>query len=85
MSQQINTFEVLFEHVNDGGMYLCEDIYTSYWKKYGGSNVTDSNVTDRQVDTPNFMEYSKKLIDELNYYYRQGSAFQLAISFLRIA
>ena len=36
MEQQINTFEVLFPHIHKDGMYLYEDLHTSYWEKFGG-------------------------------------------------
>src|SRR5580693_3625879 len=36
MEQQINTFEALYPHISAHGLYLCEDMHTSYWKKYGG-------------------------------------------------
>ena len=36
MSQQIVTYEELINHVSDNGVYLCEDLHTSYWKEWGG-------------------------------------------------
>ena len=39
MRQQIITFEEMFDFVKDGGVYLCEDLHTSYWKSYGGYNA----------------------------------------------
>ena len=30
------TGEELIDHVSDNGVYLCEDLHTSYWKKWGG-------------------------------------------------
>ena len=39
MRQQIVTFEEMFDFVKDGGVYLCEDLHTSYWKSYGGYNA----------------------------------------------
>lgn len=56
MSHQIIAFEQLFSSVRQGGVYLCEDTCTSYWEKWGGGY--------RREDT--FMEYSKKLIDDLH-------------------
>lgn len=32
----IRTFLSLFEHVNDGGFYIVEDLHCSYWEEYGG-------------------------------------------------
>jgi len=56
MKQQITTFEELFPHVDANGVYLCEDLHTSYWGYFGGGY--------RRRGT--FIEYSKRLIDQLN-------------------
>jgi hypothetical protein len=56
MQQQINTFEELFPHVDRNGLYLCEDIHTSYWPRFGGGY--------RKPDT--FVEYSKNFVDYLH-------------------
>jgi hypothetical protein len=56
MEQQINTFEVLYPHITANGIYLCEDLHTSYWKEYGGGY--------REPGT--FVEFSKSLIDALH-------------------
>jgi hypothetical protein len=56
MKQQINTFEELFPHIAQDGVYLCEDLHTSYWYKYGGGY--------KKSDT--FIEYSKNFIDYIN-------------------
>ncbi|MCG9885978.1 MAG: class I SAM-dependent methyltransferase [Cyanobacteria bacterium] len=62
MEQQIATFEVLYPHIKDGGVYLCEDCHTSYWSAYGGS--------DRGGDT--FLEYSKNWVDSLHYWHQRS-------------
>jgi hypothetical protein len=56
MAQQINTFEVLFSHIDKEGIYLCEDLHTSYWKKFGGGY--------RKSGT--YIEYSKNFIDSIH-------------------
>jgi hypothetical protein len=56
MKQQINTFEVLFSHIDKNGVYLCEDMHTSYWPKFGGGYKKRSS----------FIEYSKNFIDSIN-------------------
>jgi Methyltransferase domain len=61
MKQQIATFDELFKHVSENGVYLCEDTHTSYWKNYGGGY--------RRRGT--FMEYSKGLIDQLNAWHSE--------------
>lgn len=56
MRQQIHTFEELFAHVSDHGVYLCEDLHTSYWREWGGGYRRRST----------FVEYSKAFIDQIN-------------------
>ena len=56
MEQQIISFEELFPYVKDNGIYLCENVNTSYWEEYGGG-----------INNPTtFIEFSKTLIDILN-------------------
>jgi 23S rRNA U2552 (ribose-2'-O)-methylase RlmE/FtsJ len=59
MTQQIHTFEEMYEHLKDGGIYLCEDVHSSYFPDFGGGY--------RKSGT--FVEYSKILIDQLNAWY----------------
>jgi hypothetical protein len=56
MKQQISTYEELFPHIDKNGVYLCEDLHTSYWPEYGGGYLKGGT----------FIEYSKKFIDYLN-------------------
>lgn len=56
MKQQINTFEELFSHVQDDGVYLCEDIHTSYWSEFEGGYKRNGT----------YIEYSKDFIDYIN-------------------
>jgi 23S rRNA U2552 (ribose-2'-O)-methylase RlmE/FtsJ len=56
MKQQINTFEELFTHIDKNGVYLVEDLHTSYWPDWGGGY--------RRRGT--FIEYSKHFIDYIN-------------------
>jgi len=56
MSQQIVSFEELYPHVKRDGLYLCEDLHTSYWRAWGGGY--------RQPWT--FIEYAKRFIDDLH-------------------
>lgn len=56
MKQQIVTFEELFDHVDDHGVYLCEDLHTSYWRKWKGGYKRKGT----------FIEYSKGLIDSIH-------------------
>jgi ubiquinone/menaquinone biosynthesis C-methylase UbiE len=57
-SHQLFSFDFLFDYLNDGGIYLIEDIHTSYWEYFGGG-----------YKNPNTMiEFSKNLIDDINGY-----------------
>jgi hypothetical protein len=68
MEQQIATFEELFPHVAERGIYLCEDLHTSYWKNYGGGYRAAGS----------FVEFSKRLIDQLNAWHtREAGEFDV--------
>lgn len=56
MTQQINTFEVLWPAVRPGGVFLLEDLHTSYWPRYGGGHKRPGT----------FIEYAKDLVDQVN-------------------
>jgi hypothetical protein len=56
MDQQKNTFDLLFPIVQPDGIYLCEDVHTSYQESYGGG-----------LRVPNsFLEAIKMKVDELH-------------------
>lgn len=63
MRQQINTFEELFPHIDPTGVYLCEDMHTSYRTAWGG----------KYKGRGTFVEYSKNLIDSLNAWHSKTS------------
>lgn len=56
MLQQTTTFEEMWGQLKIGGVYLVEDMLTSYWPSFGGG----------YKDPVNFVEYTKGLIDQLN-------------------
>jgi SAM-dependent methyltransferase len=61
MNQQIISFQELYGAVKDGGVYLCEDLHTSYWARYSAGYKLSHT----------FIEYVKNLIDELHSYYSE--------------
>ncbi len=63
-NQQIVTFDVLFKHIKEDGVFLCEDVHTSYWNVYGGGN--------RRQGT--FIEYSKLLVDKINAHHSEEAS-----------
>jgi hypothetical protein len=66
MEQQIVTFEELFDKVAEYGIYLCEDLHTSYWRSAGGGYKRKGT----------FIEYSKSLIDYLNAWHSEQVFFR---------
>ena len=62
MNQQIKSFEILYDKVKDGGVYLCEDTHTSYWPNFNGGLLLNGT----------FIEYTKKLVDYINAYHTTG-------------
>jgi cephalosporin hydroxylase len=63
IAHQILTFESLFPIIKNGGVYVCEDLHTSYWPTYGGG-----------LDNPDsFIGYSKRIIDKLHFKYGVGT------------
>lgn len=46
-----------FHNIKPGGLYIVEDVCTSYWEEFGGGLL--KNVTT--------MEYFKKLTDDINF------------------
>ena len=60
---QIISFNSLFDHVSENGIYAVEDLHTNYWEEMGGGV--------RKAGS--FIETTKHLIDELNAYHTRGS------------
>lgn len=57
---QTVTFECMFPALEDGGIYLCEDVDTSYRKDFGEKYKGDT-----------FIEYSKDFIDDIHMCYSE--------------
>jgi len=62
MDEQRITFEELYYHIKDDGIYLCEDLHTSYREEYGGGYKQQES----------FIEFTKGLIDHLNAWQIKG-------------
>jgi hypothetical protein len=63
MDQQRITFEELYPLLSPTGVYLIEDLHTSYWPRFGGGYERPDS----------FVEYSKRLIDKLNAWHSTWS------------
>jgi len=67
MEQQIVTFEELFGHIAADGVYLCEDLHTSYWEEFGGGYKKPGS----------FIEYSKHFIDAINAFHSKDDSLKV--------
>jgi SAM-dependent methyltransferase len=56
MAHQITTLQQTFPHLREGGIYICEDTHTSYWKNWGGQYGGEGT----------FLAYSKAITDIVN-------------------
>jgi hypothetical protein len=61
-SHVIKTFDTLYGRVSPTGVYLIEDMHTSYWPRYGGGLGKEGT----------FIEFAKSKIDELNAQHVRG-------------
>lgn len=61
MGQQLATFQTLWPSVTDGGVFLIEDLHTSYWERFGGGHLNPGS----------FIEFSKTLIDQINAWHSE--------------
>lgn len=64
MRQQIHTFEELFPAVQPHGVYLVEDLHTSYWAEWSGGYPRRGT----------FIEYSKSFVDRLHAWHSEQPA-----------
>lgn len=55
-------------NINNGGLLVFEDTCTSYWQKFGNPH------------TYSFINFSKKLIDDINYTYPDLPSFKLSLN-----
>lgn len=58
-AHQIASFEGLWPHLNNGGLYMVEDCHTSYWPGFGGGYRNEAS----------FVEYAKRLVDTMHSWY----------------
>jgi hypothetical protein len=58
MEQQIVSFEVLFPHVVSGGVYIIEDLGTSYFVEYGGRPLGEDGTA---------VAHMKRLVDAVQH------------------
>jgi len=62
-SDQIATFLALFPKLADSGVYICEDLHASYWRRFGGGLKRPGT----------FIEFLKERIDGLHAHYLEAA------------
>ena len=75
MVQQRTTMEEIFPKIDANGVYICEDLHTSYWHEFGGGHL----------DPRSFIEFSKSYIDQLNARYSEDQQSLSISEFTRTA
>jgi len=70
MTQQTVTFESMFWGVRDGGIYLCEDLHTSYWEEFEGGYLKNNSMIER----------FKSLVDTINAWHSKEAGSQVRVS-----
>lgn len=64
MHQQITSFRHLWPRLRDRGLYIVEDVHTSYWPGFGGG----------LREPASFIEFAKDLIDRMHSWYTEDDA-----------
>lgn len=63
VQHQITSFKVLFPYLRSGGIYVIEDLFSSYWVQYGGGGSKGRPVASPQST----IRFLQGLIDDVNY------------------
>lgn len=67
MKQQLSTFESIFWGVRDGGIYMCEDLHTSYWEDFEGGYLKSDSMVEK----------FKALVDTINAWHSREAGLQV--------
>ena len=70
---QILSFAYLFQVIASNGVYMCEDVQTSYWSNFGGGYKSVGS----------FIEFMKSHIDQLNGWVAEPNEDFLKTHFMR--
>ena len=70
---QIVSLEYLWPYLSEGGVYIVEDLHTSYWSDFAGG--------PRRRGT--FIEYTKRMIDDMHLWYHRRPQTNLATEAMR--
>ena len=68
----ISSFHYLFDYLNENGLYIIEDLQTSYIPRFGGSRL---NLNKKKTS----MNFIKTLSDSINYEHNDKPFFKKSI------
>ena len=64
------SLEILLPKLDDGGIYMIEDLHTSYWNDYGGGFRARNN----------FFNFVREMIDDMHHWYHVSKLRHPAVS-----
>lgn len=64
------SLEILFPHLAYGGVYMIEDLHTSYWREFGGGYRSKGN----------FFSHIRYLVDDMHHWYHRRGMRQSVVS-----
>jgi len=71
--EQIRSFEILFPYLNNGGIYVIEDTYTSYWSTHVRGKEPAISFFKKFIDYMHFPAYRcKQWKDRADNFYQPG-------------
>lgn len=70
MHQQLTTLEKMWPHIRPGGLYIVEDVQTSYMPNWGGISEAATR-NDHATKPSTFLGRVVELLDELNCDYSE--------------
>ena len=63
VAHQIISFKTLFPYLKSGGIYVIEDLFSSYWTEYGGAGSRQNPV----ASSGSTIVFLQALLHDLNY------------------
>ena len=76
-SLTIKSFELLYEHLVSGGIYVVEDTHMAYHDFYYGKEEANSNPDLNGTESETAMNFFKRMADEVNFKGRGDSDWDL--------